>query len=45
VRSLHARCDKLQIPYSQSQFGVVLMVDVVGKKKVIKLLFEKLILF
>ncbi|KAG1471599.1 hypothetical protein G6F56_002035 [Rhizopus delemar] len=30
VRSLHARCDNLQIPYSQSQFGVVLMVDVVG---------------
>ncbi|KAI9478765.1 MAG: hypothetical protein EXX96DRAFT_572195 [Benjaminiella poitrasii] len=30
VRSLYARHEHLEIPYSQSQFGVVLMVDVVG---------------
>ncbi|KAG1464815.1 hypothetical protein G6F46_000496 [Rhizopus delemar] len=41
VRSLHARCDKLQIPYSQSQFGVVLMVDVVGFSTLTTLAAEK----
>jgi hypothetical protein len=31
VRSLHAYEDAPEIPYRQTQFGVVLMVDVVGK--------------
>ncbi|KAI8380592.1 hypothetical protein EDC96DRAFT_491498 [Choanephora cucurbitarum] len=30
VRSLHAHKEQLKLPYIQSQFGVVLMVDVVG---------------
>ncbi|KAG0795990.1 hypothetical protein G6F22_004998 [Rhizopus arrhizus] len=41
VRSLHARYDKLQIPYSQSQFGVVLMVDVVGFSALTTMATEK----
>lgn len=37
VRSLHADEDAPQIPYRQTQFGVVLMVDVVGKLTLITL--------
>ncbi|ORX50236.1 hypothetical protein DM01DRAFT_1409225 [Hesseltinella vesiculosa] len=33
VRSLHAKDDRISIPYSKTQFGVVLMADVVGFSK------------
>ncbi|KAI9271789.1 hypothetical protein BDA99DRAFT_500982 [Phascolomyces articulosus] len=41
VRSLHALHDHLDIPYSQTQFGVVLMVDVVGFSQLTTLATEK----
>ncbi|KAG1086495.1 hypothetical protein G6F42_020966 [Rhizopus arrhizus] len=41
VRSLHARQEQLKIPYSQSQFGVVLMVDVVGFSALTTMAAEK----
>ncbi|GAN05696.1 hypothetical protein MAM1_0099c05170 [Mucor ambiguus] len=41
VRSLHARQEQLKIPYSQSQFGVVLMVDIVGFSALTTIAAEK----
>ncbi|KAI8344260.1 hypothetical protein BC941DRAFT_408182 [Chlamydoabsidia padenii] len=41
VRSLHACHDRIPIPYSHTQFGVVLMVDVVGFSALTTLATEK----
>ncbi|KAI8086018.1 uncharacterized protein BX664DRAFT_334708 [Halteromyces radiatus] len=41
VRSLHACYDHIPIPYSHTQFGVVLMVDVVGFSALTTLATEK----
>ncbi|KAI9008961.1 hypothetical protein CLU79DRAFT_891574 [Phycomyces nitens] len=41
VRVLHSREESIEIPYSQTQFGVVLMVDVVGFSKLSTLASEK----
>jgi hypothetical protein len=32
VRALHGNVENIKVPYSQTQFGVVLMIDVVGKQ-------------
>ncbi|KAI9307012.1 hypothetical protein BJ944DRAFT_228992 [Cunninghamella echinulata] len=41
VRALHAREDNIEIPFSETQFGVVLMADVVGFSKLTTLATEK----
>ncbi|ORZ21135.1 hypothetical protein BCR42DRAFT_345789 [Absidia repens] len=41
VRSLHDREENIEIPYSMTQFGVVLMADVVGFSKLTTLATEK----
>lgn len=40
VRLLHATEERVDIPYSQTQFGVVLMVDVAGTRRLSCLVFE-----
>jgi hypothetical protein len=32
VRAIHGNVENIKVPYSQTQFGVVLMIDVVGKQ-------------
>ncbi|KAI8331150.1 hypothetical protein BC941DRAFT_439130 [Chlamydoabsidia padenii] len=41
VRSLHDREENIEIPYTMTQFGVVLMADVVGFSKLTTLATEK----
>ncbi|KAI8336142.1 hypothetical protein BC941DRAFT_428418 [Chlamydoabsidia padenii] len=41
IRSLHACHDNISIPYSHTQFGVVLMVDIVGFSALTTLATEK----
>ncbi|KAI8086298.1 uncharacterized protein BX664DRAFT_335464 [Halteromyces radiatus] len=41
VRSLHDREENIEIPYSMTQFGVVLMADVVGFSKLTTLATER----
>ncbi|CAO3590801.1 unnamed protein product [Absidia cylindrospora] len=41
VRTLHDREENIEIPYSMTQFGVVLMADVVGFSKLTTLATEK----
>ncbi|CAO3629174.1 unnamed protein product [Cunninghamella blakesleeana] len=41
ARALHAKEDNIEIPYSDTQFGVVLMADVVGFSKLTTLATEK----
>ncbi|KAI7871605.1 hypothetical protein BDF14DRAFT_1762829 [Spinellus fusiger] len=41
VRLLHSENDSIEIPYSETQFGVVVMVDIVGFSKLTTLASEK----